>query len=825
MYSLRYRIARWVMQHRGLSWVVFGVVTAAFAAGLPNVELRTIFSDLLPEDDPFVQVFKDHPNFGNPLTVTVMVKRKDGPPGAEGAGYTNTIYNNETLAKVWQMTRDIDLTPGVDHDQILSIATEKARYAEATPFGIDMRPLMGDAVPVTAEEIADFRARVDKSPGSRNFLISGDNTATLINATFIEARLDYGVAFEFVQDLVLKNRDAHHDVYLAGQPALTGWVYRLESQMFGIFAVTLGALVVFLVLYMRNVVGVVTPIMTSAVAAIWGFGLTGWLKSPIEPLLMIVPLLLVARSFSHCVQFTERYYEIYAHIKDRVKAAEVTMGVMMAPSVLGIFTDIAGIFIIALAPIPAMDRFALFCGWWAVWLIPTGVVLISLLLASLPAPGNVDSLVGTGGKVSGPQAALQGLLRQLSHLTYGKPARVTLAVVVALSAGAIYTALQIKIGNPVEGSSLLWHDSEFNEAVRQINRHFPGVNTLEIVLEAKDPNDPNRVARQADTAATRVALQHIMESGQDPPRASLSYTDYMMEANRLISGGDPKWLPLDPTNFATNAAAGITMVGSSPKAYSHVMNFEQQNSTVSLWYKDNKQGTVDVALAAARAAVDAVGVDHKQFTVRLGTGTIALQQAMNNVVQRYHWVVIGLLNLVILAGCSLAYRSVTAGLLLLVPVNLSNFSLNATMHLLGIGLDINSLMVAAIGVGVGIDYGIYLLSRICEEYHAHNYDWGRAITASLTTTGKAIMFTATIMLISIVPWYFLSGLKFMADMGLLLTMVMLINMVLALLVLPLLVWVVKPGFVARKDLFVGEGVDLSQFTVAEEAPTSLARAA
>src|SRR3546814_9040056 len=107
---------------------------------------------------------------------------------------------------------------------------------------------------------------------------------------------------------------------------------------------------------MRNVVGIVTPIVTSLVAAVWGFGFVGWLKSPIEPLLMIVPLLLVARSFSHCVQFTERYYEIYAHVGDRVKAAEITMGVMMAPSVLGIFTDIVGIFLIAIAPIPAMER-------------------------------------------------------------------------------------------------------------------------------------------------------------------------------------------------------------------------------------------------------------------------------------------------------------------------------------------------------------------------------------------------------------------------------------------------------------------------------------
>jgi predicted RND superfamily exporter protein len=465
--SFRFRLAAWIIRHRTLGWIFFAAVTAFFAAGLRNVELRTIFSDLLPKDDPFVEVFSDHPNFGNPLTITVMLKRKNGD-----------IYNAETLAKVWQMTRDIDLSPGVDHDQILSIATEKARYAEATPFGIDMRPLMGDYVPKTPEEIADFKTRVDKSPGSRNFLISGDSSATLINATFIEQQLNYGEAFAFVQDLVLKNRDEHHDVYMAGQPALTGWVYYYQKQMRYIFAFTLGLMVVLLALYMRNLVGILNPIITSTVAAIWGFGLVGWIKSPIEPLLMIVPLLLVARSFSHCMQFTERYYEIYAHVKDKHKAAEITMGVMMAPSVLGIFTDIVGVFLIGLAPIPAMERFAFFAGMWCIWLIPTGVVLISLLLAALPAPKNVDKLVGHGATQGGFGGAFQAVLRWIASLSYGKKARITGPVVIVVAIASIYFALQIKIGNPVEGSGLLWQDSEYNEAIRKINANFPGVNTL-----------------------------------------------------------------------------------------------------------------------------------------------------------------------------------------------------------------------------------------------------------------------------------------------------------------------------------------------------------
>ncbi|MGB1557905.1 MAG: MMPL family transporter, partial [Oceanococcaceae bacterium] len=330
---------------------------------------------------------------------------------------------------------------------------------------------------------------------------------------------------------------------------------------------------------------------------------------------------------------------------------------------------------------------------------------------------------------------------------------------------------------------------------------------------AKTEDLNNRVARTPEAVATSLAIQALVEGDtQAAPRATLSFTDYMMEGNRLFSGGDPKWYPLDPTSRAVGAAGNAVTFGTNPVNFSHITDYGFQNSTISLWYPDNKQETVDAALASAARAVDVVGTEHETFRVRLASGTIALQQAMNLVVSRYHWLILGMLNLAIFVIVAMAYRSVVASIIVLIPVNLSNFLLTATMHVLGIGLDINSVMVAVLGVGVGIDYGIYLLSRICEE-HAHcQRDWGLTIERALTTTGKAIMFTATIMLIGIVPWYLLSDLKFMADMGLLLVAIMLINMVLALVVLPLLVWLIKPAFVGQEDLLIGESIDLSQFT-------------
>ena len=327
--------------------------------------------------------------------------------------------------------------------------------------------------------------------------------------------------------------------------------------------------------------------------------------------------------------------------------------------------------------------------------------------------------------------------------------------------------------------------------------------------ERRPPGGQTR--RTLEAYQLSKAIQKAAESGPFPARVTRSFSDVIDEGNRLYSGGYPGWLPVDPSDKSVGAAATAVAFGQNPLNFADMTDFHYQHSTVSLFYRDNKQATVDGALETARKAVDSVGVEHEHVRVRLASGTIALQQAMNSVVERYHWILVGLCCAAIFLIATYAYRSIVAAIILLIPTLLANFYLLATMHMMGIGLDINSVLVTVLGVGVGIDYGIYLLSRICEEYHAQNQDWGQAITVSMATTGKAIMFTASIMLVGIVPWYFLSDLKFMADMGLLLAAIMLINMVLALIVLPLLVWLVKPKFATRTDLMIGEGIDLSMY--------------
>lgn len=790
--TLRQKVAHATIQHRWLALMLMTLITIGLGYGLKNVESKTIFSDLFPKTHPFVQTYKDHPNFGNPLTVTIMVKRVDG----------QSINSADTMAKIWNISRDIDLAPGVDHDQVVSIATEKARYTALTADGIYSNPIMDDHPPATAEELAEVRRRINESSFARNFLVSQDGVATLVNATFIERLVDYGVVFEYVQDLIEKYSDDKHEIHVAGWPTLTGWVYFFGKETLEIFAITLGLMFLCLVFVVRNVSGVAAPVIVSAISAIWGFGLVGWLHHPVEPLLMVVPLLLMARSFSHCVQATERYYEILDKTQDKKKAAELSMAVLVWPGTLGIVTDASGLFLVGIAPIPAMERFALFTGFWALSLIPTSVILTPILLSLLPVPKNLHHVTtGVDDERGGPvQRALCSVLMMISRLTRGRNARFTGAAFAGVAIYALVSMFHLQIGNPVEGSNLLFEESEFNTAVREINDRFPGAMTLEVVFEGKK----GRVVRYSDTIQTMRNLQQCLESAPTgSPRATLSFADYAQEANRLFNGGNPKWSPLDRDDRAASAAASALMLGTSATAFIHIADFKQENATVSLWYENNRQETVDQALLVARSCIAEVKADHDEFLIRLASGSIALQQSVNETVDLYQWYILAGLNLVIFVLCSFAYRSVWAAVILLIPVNLANAILTSVMVVSGMGLDVNSLPIMAVGIGIGIDYGIYMLSRIGEEYQ-QTHDYGEAAKMALVTCGKAILFTALLMIIGIFPWYLLSGLKFLSDMGLMLVQVMTYNMILALSLVPLLVYFIKPKFIASKNQYTSE---------------------
>jgi hypothetical protein len=177
-----------------------------------------------------------------------------------------------------------------------------------------------------------------------------------------------------------------------------------------------------------------------------------------------------------------------------------------------------------------------------------------------------------------------------------------------------------------------------------------------------------------------------------------------------------------------------------------------------------------------------------------GLGGI-LAAANEVIASRNHPILIFILA-VIFIHCALTYWSVLAGVVFTVSLILANFLAFAYMVFKNIGLNINTFPVVSLGIGLGVDYGLYIVSRIIEVYKEEK-NLEKAVHGGIVTSGRAVFFTATMMSAGVFFWYF-SPLRFQAEMGILLGILMMVNMVVGVLVLPAVINIIKPKFICKE---------------------------
>lgn len=776
-----------LINNRWAYLIVTTLISVFLLIGALRMEVRTHFSDLLPKNSPIIEVFKEYNDFSSPLNVQILLRAKKG-----------TLYTPSALAAVFKMTRDVDLLPAVDHNTIVSIASSKIRVTSATPQGVESFPVMPDVPPAddTGSKAVRDKARV--AQGVMGILVSPDEKTTLIQAAFHENSLDYQLVFDRVHELIkeAKQKDPNLEFYPAGRVMLIGWVYHYGSQALWIFLFSFFLIALAHVDYMRSLAGAGTPLIAAAVSTIWGVGIGGWIGLNLEPLTMVVPVLLMARSLSHSIQMTRRYYEVLYESGDRLTAAASACHTMFPPATLGILCDVVGLYMLLLVPIPIIQKLGIFCGTWSLMIIPTCVLLTPVLLAVMPPPTDVSVFI-TKEVASVSTHIIEPLQNALAQLI--KPGwRIgTAAVVIPLAAVMLYFAAHREVGNAAVGSPLLWEKNEFNIADDMINRNLAGTVTLNVIFEGKIPH----ALKYPPSFHGMRTFQENIEA-QHGAEATLSIADYLPATNRLLHGGDPKWIPVDATEQNVAGDMFWTLTGHSLTDFARLIRANLQTGDVILWYKDLRSKTVAKAMDEVNQALAPLNKDpSKDYKVRLAGGAVAMQYAMDQVVERANLRILIYLLAAIFLMSAVTYQSFTAGLVLIIPLLLAQFATDTVMYIRGVGLDVNTLPVIAVGLGIGIDYGIYLVSRMCDEYQvAGDGDVYSAVVRAVYTTGEATFFVAFTMVVGVLPWYFLSGLKFLADMGLMLALVMAFNALLALVIIPVEVVFIKPKFLGRVQL-------------------------
>ena len=774
-----------LIEHRWGYLILSTVITVVAALGAMRMEIRTHFSDLLPEHSKIIDVFKEYEDFSAPLNVQILVHVKKG-----------TIFTPKTLAAVFKMTRDIDLLPGIDHTTVLSIASSSVRVTRATPSGVESFPVMPDVPPKTAQGAAAVRAKALVAQGVMGILVSPDQKSTLISAAFHEKGIQYQLLFDRVHELIKKAKaaDPNLEFYPAGRIMLIGWVYHYGEQALFIFLFSFLLIALAHVDYMRSLAGAGTPLIAAVFSTVWGVGAGGWMGLNLEPLTLVVPVLLMARALSHSIQMTRRYYEVLYERNDQLTASAEALATMFPPAVLGIMCDVVGLYMLMMVPIPIIQKLGLFCGTWSLLIIPTVVLMTPVLLAILPPPRDVKVFI-TREVPSVSTHIIEPLQKGLAQLI--KPGwRVgTVCVIAPLAVVLFYFASHRAVGSVAVGSPLLWPTNEFNVADQMINHNLAGTVTLNVVWEGRRDHAMKYPSAYASMREFQKNIER--EKGAE---ATFSMADYLPATNRLLHGGNPKWIPVDLD--VRNVAGDMfwTLTGHSLTDFAQIIRPNLQSGDVILWYKDLRSQTVAHAMREVKKALAPLKPS-KDYKIRLAGGAVAMQYAMDQVVERANLRILIYLLAAIFLMAAVTYRSFTAGLVLIVPLLLAQFATDTVMYLRGVGLDVNTLPVIAVGLGVGIDYGIYLLSRMCDEFQvAGDGDVYSAVVRAVFTAGEATFFVAFTMVVGVLPWYFLSGLKFLADMGLMLALVMAFNAILALVVIPVEVVFIRPKFLGRVKL-------------------------
>lgn len=764
-------LATWIVQKRLPVLVAILILTLLFGLSALRIEMYTAFSDLLPRDHPFIRVHNKFSKvFGGANLILLSVEVKQGD-----------IFNSRTLEKIKHLTQMLELTPGASNYQIFSIARQKVKDVRATSWGLEVQPIMWPGVPQSQEDLEQLRNSVYANPTIAGRLVSMDGKAALITAAFHEERLDYAKLFSRIRSAIHEVEDENTIVFAAGEPILYGWIYYHLRDIAVIIALTCLAIFGLLLLYYRNLNGVLIPALSAAVTFVWGTGFTALAGYNFEPLVLVVPFLIAARTISHSIQFRERFFEELERHGDKEKAAVESASGLLMPGGVSILTDAIGLIVLLVAPMPILTKLALAGSFWVLSNVVSVLILDPILCCYFPTPRRRPK----GGEGHWLDAPLRGL----GNFCTASPGR---WMVLALFAGVViwsfYWNQFLTVGDSRPGSPILWPESNYNVSVRHINEKFQGTDHLYVIVEGNE----EKAAKSPKVLKTMEAFQRHMERSPHVGGTD-SLVGLTRQINAVLHHNDPRWGILPKSDVEVGGLVMVAEHGSEPGDFDRWVNYNFQNANITLFLYDHKGDTIRDIIRRAKEFITRHPMEEAEF--RLAGGLVGVLAAGNETIERYHIVILGLMLAAQLIFCALGFRSIFAGLLFVGVVFISNTFGMALMAFFNIGLNVNTIPVMSLGVGFGVDYGIYIVSRAIEEYQRQEgADLRTALIEGVATAGKAVLYTAFLISAGIMFWVF-SPLRFQAEMGYGLLIILTMNMLGGLVLLPAFISLARPGFI------------------------------
>jgi predicted RND superfamily exporter protein len=388
----------------------------------------------------------------------------------------------------------------------------------------------------------------------------------------------------------------------------------------------------------------------------------------------------------------------------------------------------------------------------------------------------------------------------LSRTTERKPAAILIAIALVLFIVGDQMGRGLQIGDSQAGVPELRPDARYNLDAQVISSRFSlGVDAINIIAEAPSQACTEDYHAMADI--DRFAW-HMFNVDGVQQVITLPWVAKIINAG--WNEGNLRWRVLPRDNFVLRQALQNVDTDTG------LLNAGCDTMPIIIFTRDHRAETINRVVAAAkeyrrnngigtetlvsagfmqgdRAFFNPKPMDELQpgeVNYRLATGNVGVMAAVNEVVESAQFPMLVLVYLAIIVLCVITFRSIMGTLCIVLPLVLVSVLAYALMTFLGIGLKVNTLPVVALGVGIGVDYGIYIFSRVSVMLK-QGMPLKEAYFHALKQTGKPVIFTAFTLAIGVGTWIF-STLQFQADMGKLLAFMFFLNMVGAVLLLPAL---------------------------------------
>lgn len=761
----------WFIHHRVLVVSIVMVITAAMAYLAAQIEVKTVFSDLLPRNHQYIKIndqFKQ--TFGGSNMISIMLETEEGD-----------VFQMKVLERVQKITKALQKVSNVDSYQIVSLASKKIKEVRASTDGIESRPLMWPNLPKDENELKILKESVLNNSLVFGAYVSLDMKATLITVDFVDAGIDYSKIYDQITEITDAAAGDGIKVRIVGEPLLYGIVGHYLTETLHLFLITVATLVALLFLITRSWHGTILPLSAGVLSAIWALGAAKLMGFHLDPLVIVVAFLITAQAISNSVQLVSRFDDEIANgLPSAAAAAKASLQNLFKPGLLAVIADAGCVLVVALTPIPMLEKISYIGTVW----------IFSIMISALLMTPVLLSWFSTSGKKVHPvniTPVLDAILNVCIGVVSTRWRYVVLGVTGVVFVFTGIYAFNLKVGDANPGSPILWPDSRYNQDAAAINSKFQGSDRMFVVVQGKTEG----ALREPEVLKGMESFQKYMEA-QPEIGGSISLADVLPAVKRVVREGNSRYQELGNTANENGELVYMFVSGTDPGDMDRFADSQAKNGAITLFFRDHQGVTISTAVQRIKDYIEAHPM--KDAEILLAGGLVGVLAAVNDVILSGQIEAIALALLVLVACCAVTYRSTVAGMFFMIPVLFSNTLTFSYMAWKGIGMNINTLPVVALGIGLGVDYTFYIVDGIREELHRGNCTIEQAIAKSLRSAGRGVLVTAITLIASVIIWSF-SSLRLQADMGILIAIWLGISAASALFVMPALVYVFRPEFV------------------------------